>query len=195
MNRVRLLLAVAVMLPACRAGRAWEADGWAAAARSRLAREWDRAADAPPEVRARLAGNPIAFFRFVNRAWTHAVCDAFAGEASDLPTARLHGDAHLEQYAVTATARGLDDFDDSARGPAVVDVVRFLGSLELAAEQRGWTAALPLAVDAFIAGVSARPRGSRRICLRIPPWCGGCAPSPSSPTRNSCRGPNRSCGR
>ena len=150
-RRAGLLLAVAVIVPACAAGHP-EQDGRAGSAESRMAREWDRAGDAPPEFRARLAASPIAFFRFVNQTWTHAVCDAFAGDASDLPTARLHGDAHVEQYAVTATARGLDDFDDSARGPAVVDVVRFLGSLELAAQQRGWLASLPAAVDAFFAG-------------------------------------------
>ena len=144
-------VAVAIMLPACAAGGPAEPDGWAADAGSRLTREWDRATDAPPEFRARLAESPLAFFRFVNRAWTHAVCDAFTGEAPDLPPVRLHGDAHIEQYAVTATARGLDDFDDSARGPVVVDIVRFLGSLELAAKQREWTASLPAAVDAFFA--------------------------------------------
>ena len=150
-RRASLVLVVAVMLPACAAARPGS-DGWAANAESRLAREWDRATDAPPEFRARLAGSPLAFFRFVNHAWTHAVCDAFAGDAGTLPTVRLHGDAHVEQYAVTATARGLDDFDDSARGPAVVDMVRFLGSLELAATERGWLASLPLAIDAFFAG-------------------------------------------
>ena len=90
-----------------------------------------------PELRARLAATPMAFFRFVNEAWTRQVCEAFqSAMRGQLPTARLHGDAHVEQYAVTATARGLDDFDDSARGPAVIDIVRFLGSLELAAAQR-----------------------------------------------------------
>ena len=105
-----------------------------------------------PELRARLAATPMAFFRFVNEAWTRQVCDAFQADAGQLPTARLHGDAHVEQYAVTATARGLDDFDDSARGPAVIDIVRFLGSLELAAAQRQWTAFLPATIDAFLAG-------------------------------------------
>ncbi len=94
----------------------------------------------------------MAFFRFVNQAWTHEVCEAFAAEYGRLPLARLHGDAHIEQYAVTDGARGLDDFDDSARGPAVVDIVRFLGSLELAAGQRGWRSSLPATVDAFFAG-------------------------------------------
>ncbi len=147
-----LLLGVAITLPACVAGGPGEPAGWAANAQSQLAHEWDRAADTPPEFRERLVESPMAFFRFVNRPWTHAVCDAFADETKQLPTARLHGDAHVEQYAVTATARGLDDFDDSARGPAVVDMVRFIGSLELAAEQRGWRVSLPPAIDAFFEG-------------------------------------------
>jgi len=147
-----LLLGMAITLPACAAGGPGVPNGWAANAQSQLAHEWDRAADTPPEFRQRLAESPIAFFRFVNRPWTHAVCDAFAGDANQLPTARLHGDAHVEQYAVTSTARGLDDFDDSARGPAVVDMVRFIGSLELASQQRGWMASLPQAVDAFFDG-------------------------------------------
>jgi len=41
-----------------------------------------RADDTPPEFRERLAESPIAFFRFVNRPWTHAVCDAFADEGA-----------------------------------------------------------------------------------------------------------------
>ena len=124
----------------------------AVSASSRLAPSPSQIAQMPPELRARLAATPLAFFRFVNEAWTREVCEAFSADARELPTARLHGDAHVEQYAMTATARGLDDFDDSARGPAVVDIVRFLASLELAAAQRGWTASLPQTIEAFLAG-------------------------------------------
>jgi uncharacterized protein (DUF2252 family) len=45
----------------------------------------------------------------------------------------------LEQFAFTRDAWGLDDFDDSARGPSFIDMIRFLGSIELATRQRGWT--------------------------------------------------------
>ena len=61
----------------------------------------------------------------------------------------LHGDAHVEQYAVTSLGRGLTDFDDSARGPYVVDLVRFGVSLELAAREKGWAAG---AFDDFLRG-------------------------------------------
>ena len=144
--------AFALALPGCSAHHTTASPPGTADAASRFAREWARVADGQPELRARLAARPMAFFRFVNQAWTREVCEAFASETGRLPSARLHGDAHIEQYAVTDSARGLDDFDDSARGPALVDIVRFLGSLELAAAQRGWSASLPEAIDAFVAG-------------------------------------------
>jgi hypothetical protein len=122
-----------------------------------------RLAGAPPALRARLAASPIAYFRFVNQAWTREVCAAFASGADGLPTSHLHGDAHVEQYAVTASARGLDDFDDSARGPAYVDIVRFLGSVELTAAERGWQSELPAIVDAFFAGYRRALADSRYL--------------------------------
>ena len=146
------VLSLAVVLAGCAARQPTGSSSATVDAASRFEREWARVAAAPPELRIQLSARPLAFFRFVNQAWTHEVCEAFADESGRLPLARLHGDAHVEQYAVTAGARGLDDFDDSARGPAVVDLVRFLGSLELAAAQRGWEAALPEAIDAFFAG-------------------------------------------
>ncbi len=94
-------------------------------------------ASAPAELRDRLRADPFVYFRFVNRVWAERVCEAFADVTS--PTiVRLHGDAHVEQFAVTKDAWGLDDFDDSARGPAFIDIVRFLGSIDVATRQRGW---------------------------------------------------------
>jgi uncharacterized protein (DUF2252 family) len=80
------------------------------------------------------------------------VCTAFAGDVADLPAVRLHGDAHVEQYSVTDDAYGLDDFDDSATGPAIIDITRFLGSVTLVAFQRGWSGSNAAAVDAFLDG-------------------------------------------
>ena len=97
-------------------------------------------ASAPAELIDRLRADPFTYFRFINRAWTERVCEAFVDLTS--PTiVRLHGDAHVEQFALTQDAWGLDDFDDSTRGPAFIDVVRFLGSLDLASRQRGWSRA------------------------------------------------------
>jgi len=95
-------------------------------------------ADAPPELIERLRADPFTYFRFINRTWTTRVCEILA-DVPDPTIVRLHGDAHVEQFALTKDAWGLDDFDDSARGPAFVDIVRFLGSLDLATRQRGWT--------------------------------------------------------
>jgi len=92
---------------------------------------------APVDLIDRLRGDPFSYFRFINRAWTTRVCELFA-DTPDMPVVRLHGDAHVEQFALTKDAWGLDDFDDSARGPAVIDVVRFLGSIDLATRQLGW---------------------------------------------------------
>jgi Uncharacterized protein conserved in bacteria (DUF2252) len=106
-----------------------------------VARPLDVARDAPElernsALRARLRSGPHAYFRFLNRPFTSLVCARFADLA--LPRVTLHGDAHLEQYAVTDLGRGLTDFDDASAGPAVVDLVRFGTSLRLAAEERGW---------------------------------------------------------
>jgi len=95
-------------------------------------------AAAQPELIDRLRADPFTYFRFINRAWTTRVCEAFA-DVKNATIVRLHGDAHVEQFAFTNDAWGLDDFDDSARGPAFIDIVRFLGSIDLATRQRGWT--------------------------------------------------------
>jgi hypothetical protein len=108
-------------------------------------------ASAPPELIDRLRVDPFTYFRFINRAWTTRVCEVFA-DVADAPIVRLHGDAHLEQFAVTKDAWGLGDFDDSARGPTFVDIVRFLGSIDLATRQRGWTRHREALWDRFLEG-------------------------------------------
>ena len=97
-----------------------------------------------PELRTRpaltnqLRETPHNYFRFINRPFSEAVCRLFDDVRGSLPDVTLHGDAHLEQYAVTSLGRGLTDFDASARGPYVIDLVRFGVSLELAARENGW---------------------------------------------------------
>jgi len=109
-------------------------------------------AAAPPDLLQRLRATPYNYFRFVNHEWTARVCDIFAADIPRQPIVQLHGDAHLEQYAYNSDAWGLDDFDDSTRGPALVDIVRFLGSIDLAARERGWTSERDRLVDRFFAG-------------------------------------------
>jgi hypothetical protein len=111
----------------------------------------DVLARVPAELLERLRADPFAYFRFINRAWTTRVCAAFT-DVRDLPSVRLHGDAHIEQFALTKDAWGLDDFDDSTRGPEFVDIVRFLGSIDLATRQRGWTSDLQALTERFFDG-------------------------------------------
>ena len=111
-----------------------------------------RLAAAPPALRQGLRDDPFTYFRFLNRDWAARVCEAFREDLPSLPTAILHGDAHLEQYALTATAHGLDDFDDAARGPSAIDLVRFLGSVDLVARHRGWAAERERLFDRFFDG-------------------------------------------
>jgi len=107
---------------------------------------------ASPELVERLRTDAFAYFRFINHPWTARVCEVFADEIRTLPTVRLHGDAHIGQFALTDDAWGLDDFDDAARGPAVVDIVRMLGSIELASRLRGWGGERSMLFDRFFHG-------------------------------------------
>lgn len=107
---------------------------------------------ATPELIRRLRADPYNYFRFVNRSWIARVCDDFGRDLEGLPVIRLHGDAHVEQFALTQDAWGLDDFDDSASGPAVVDIVRFLGSVDLVARRRSWQQDRDRLFDRFVEG-------------------------------------------
>jgi uncharacterized protein (DUF2252 family) len=109
-------------------------------------------AQVSPELLEQLRSDPYVYFRFINRQWTRRVCERFTDVIPSLATVRLHGDAHLEQYAYTDVDRGLDDFDDSATGPSVVDVSRFLASVDLVLRRHGWSGAYPTAAEAFLAG-------------------------------------------
>jgi hypothetical protein len=134
-------------------------------------------AAAPAELVAQLRAQPFTYFRYINRAWITRVCEAFA-DVPDVPIVRLHGDAHVEQFAVTRRVWGLDDFDDSARGPLFVDLVRYLGSVDLATRNRGWTADRDAVWDRFLAGYrrglsdrryqAPEPRIVRRLRAQAP---------------------------
>ena len=121
---------------------------------------------ATPELIERLRADPYDYFRFVNRSWIARACDIFEADLRDLPVVRLHGDAHVEQFAVAQDAWGLDDFDDSARGPAAIDIVRFLGSIDLAVRQRSWERDRDRLFDRFIEGYK---RGLTEPNYRPPP--------------------------
>jgi Uncharacterized protein conserved in bacteria (DUF2252) len=109
----------------------------------------------PAPLIAQLREDAYVYFRFINAEWMKAMCGRLADVLTGLPNVRLHGDPHLEQYAFTTDSRGLDDFDDSTTGPFVLDVTRFLASLDLALDSRGWGDVRPRAINAFLAGYGA----------------------------------------
>ena len=108
--------------------------------------------EASPALVGRLRETPRSYFRFVSRRFTRAVCARFRGVRPGFPDVNLHGDSHLEQYAVTSLGRGLIDFDESARGPSFIDLVRFGVSLELAAREKDWAGEGRRAFSAFLGG-------------------------------------------
>jgi Uncharacterized protein conserved in bacteria (DUF2252) len=103
-----------------------------------------------PNLLARILKSSFQYMRFTSRGFAAAVCRDFDDILPSLPTVNLHGDAHLEQFAVTSTGHGLVDFDDATAGPAVIDLVRFGVSLQLAASARDWQA--DSAIDSLFAG-------------------------------------------
>lgn len=98
----------------------------------------------------RLASSSFAYYRFINPELTGLICERYAEEIRDEPMVNLHGDAHLEQYAVAVDGRGLADFDASTPGKPMVDFMRFATSLWLAADARQLDASR--AVQAFFVG-------------------------------------------
>ncbi len=105
-----------------------------------------------PELLERIVESPHGYLRFINLQITEEVCRRFEASLSQYPPFNLHGDAHLEQYAVTDLGRGLTDFDDSSSGPAVVDLMRFGVSVRLAAAAHGWNERAEEVLGAFLLG-------------------------------------------
>lgn len=101
-------------------------------------------------VALKVARGPFSYFRYTNRPFVDIVCAKYKSSIPDMPLVHAHGDAHLEQYAVAAEGRGLADFDASAVGPPVVDLVRYATSVLLAADQD--EKAGRTAIDAFVEG-------------------------------------------
>lgn len=135
-----------------------------------------------PTLVARLRRDPFSFFRYVGGPFVAATCEGFA-DVKGLPVVNLHGDAHLEQYAVAEDGRGLADFDAATTGPYVVDLVRFATSLRLAARVRGLPAtAADGAINSFLQGyraalrdpktASPEPRALQRVRARFAPSAG-----------------------
>lgn len=105
-----------------------------------------------PDLAAKVRASPYAYFRLLSDAFAQHVCDEFADTFLAAQTVNLHGDAHVEQYAVARDDFGLDDYDRGGFGPAAVDLVRFAASLYMACEVAGHECQPGPAVDAFLDG-------------------------------------------
>lgn len=105
-----------------------------------------------PALLDRVKGDPHGYFRFINIPFSNAVCRRWSELLDPAPRLNLHGDAHLEQYAVTDLGRGLTDFDDSSTGPGFLDLMRFGVSLKLTCAIRGWENDFSDILDNFLNG-------------------------------------------
>jgi hypothetical protein len=105
-----------------------------------------------PPLLERIKSGPHGYFRFINLQFSQEVCRRFQKYFQGATPLNLHGDAHLEQYAITDIGRGLTDFDDSSKGPAVLDILRFGVSLRLACRQLGWNEQANNLFDTFLFG-------------------------------------------
>jgi len=107
-----------------------------------------------PALREKLQGSVYNYFRFTNIPFSKAVCQDFVKILDQMPLVNLHGDAHLEQYAVTDSGRGLTDFDDASIGPPLLDWLRFCVSIRLACQNRQWESKTDELIQIFLDGYS-----------------------------------------
>ncbi len=105
-----------------------------------------------PELLQRILKTPHGYFRYINIPFSHEICRRFLSFLPSAPSFNLHGDAHVEQYAITDLGRGLTDFDDSSTGPAVIDLLRFGVSLRLACMANGWESEAEQLYEKFLFG-------------------------------------------
>lgn len=105
-----------------------------------------------PVLLDRILSDPHGYFRFINIPFSNEVCRRFELLLIGAPSLNLHGDAHLEQYAVTDLGRGLTDFDDSSTGPGMIDLMRFGVSLRLACTLSNWEHYADSLFDVFLTG-------------------------------------------
>ena len=108
-----------------------------------------------PELLERIVASPYGYFRFINQRFAQSLCVRFAEDLTSMPKVNLHGDAHVGQYSVIESGRGLTDFDDASIGPAILDLIRFGVSIELLADAKGWSDEKPRLVEAFLGGYRA----------------------------------------
>jgi uncharacterized protein (DUF2252 family) len=130
-----------------------------------------------PSVAKRVAVSPFNYFRYQNRAFADRVCSRWASRISTMPLVHVHGDAHIEQYAVAEGGRGLSDFDAAGEGPPVIDFARFAASIALARpyDRGGTKAAIGAMFRGYLRALDdpkafvTEPRAATRLRSRFAP--------------------------
>jgi len=108
-----------------------------------------------PAQIAKIDGSAFRYFRLLARPYELRTCEAFKDLRWSLPVVAVHGDPHVEQFVATSETYGVEDFDQSGYGPAVVDLVRYAASIELAARELTWTCNSGQAVEKFFTAYRA----------------------------------------
>ena len=108
----------------------------------------------PAQV-TKIDASAFRYFRLLARPYEVRTCEAFKDMRWSLPVVAVHGDPHVEQFVVTSETYGVEDFDQSGYGPAVVDLVRYAASIDLAARELAWTCDSDQAVAKFFAAYRA----------------------------------------
>ena len=103
----------------------------------------------------RLRSSDFAYFRYLAAPFAKLVCEELHDEIARMPTVNLHGDLHLEQYAIADDGFGIVDFDDATKGPPILDWLRFATSIWLATDDAD-TAEYAIArfIDGYRAGLA-----------------------------------------
>ena len=110
-----------------------------------------RAKGASAALIDRVTARALRYFRLLARASAARTCREFSDLRWRLPAVAVHGDAHLEQFVVTGQSFGLEDFDMSGFGPAVIDLVRYAASLHVACREMPWACDGDAAAAAYFA--------------------------------------------
>lgn len=109
-----------------------------------------RAQGASPRLIEKVDASAYRYFRMLGPAFAARSCLAFRDVRWHLPVAAIHGDPHVEQFVVTATTYGLEDFDQAGYGPAVIDLVRYASSLHLTCREVKWPCKPEDAVTSYL---------------------------------------------
>ena len=146
---------------------------------------------ASPRLLAKLAESPYRYFRALGPQFAAKTCAAFPDVKPRLATAAVHGDAHLEQFVVTGHTYGVEDFDQSGYGSAVVDLVRYAASIHVACREVSFACDAERAAAAYFGAyrdaIDRRPIGRNR-----PPSSTASAARPRKSPRRGSAGPTRS---